>query len=227
MDSTGEIGFVPGQGSGFTHLPQQGQQTGSTGLVVQEPGLDKAAPGDNRLGIIADIVAGGNAQSQDVLLVVYLLIDAHCHILFVPGTGGGVVLHMNRRRQAEHSTGIYLAFPGVDAAVFAVQGGQQRAADLGDHQHAVCGDRTHHQTQGIHMGAEPHLVSALPTGHCDDQIALVGTMGVKSQFPGDLLCHSHDPFSKAGGAVLSQQLLQCIHQKGLTGLSLHLFLCHI
>lgn len=134
---------------------------------------------------------------------------------------------MNRRRQAEHSTGIYLAFPGVDAAVFTVQGGQQRAADLGDHQHAVRGDRTYHQAQGIHMGAEPYLVSALPTGHCDDQIALVGAMGVKSQFPGDLLCHSHDPFGKAGGTVLSQQLLQRIHQKGLTGLSLHLFLCHI
>lgn len=123
---------------------------------------------------------------------------------------------MNRRRQAEHSTGIYLAFPGVDAAVFTVQGGQQRAADLGDHQHAVRSDRTHHQTQGIHMGAEPHLVSALPTGTVMTRLPLLvrwaSNPSSRAIFSATVTTRSVKPVGCPVPAASA-----CVHQKGLTG----------
>lgn len=133
---------------------------------------------------------------------------------------------MDRRRQAQHRAGVHLTIPGVDAAILAVQRGQQRAAHLGDHQHTLGGDGAHHQAQGIHMGAKAHLAAGFPTGHRDDQIALVGAPGGKALFPGNVFRHRHYLFGKAGGAVLPQQFLERILQERLAGFP-HRFLCHI
>ena len=74
------------------------------------------------------------------------------------------------------------------------------------------------------MGAEPHLAAGLPAGHRDDQVALVCLPGGKAQLPGDAFRHTDHPVGEAGGAVLPQQFLKRIHQKGPPGL--HCFLCH-
>ena len=132
-----DAGVVPRALAGVVHTPEQGQQAGRAGLVVQEAGLDEPALGDDRLGVVAHVVAGGDAQRLHILPAADLLVDTHCHVLLVPGAGGGIVLHMRRRREREHRAGEHLSRAGIDAAVLAVQRGHQRAAHPGDHQHAA------------------------------------------------------------------------------------------
>ena len=75
------------------------------------------------------------------------------------------------------------------------------------------------------MGAEPHLAAGFPAGYRDDQVALIRAPGGKAQLPGDALGYGDHFVRKAGGAVLPEQFLQRVNQKGLAGL--HFFLRHI
>ena len=118
--------------------------------------------------------------------------------------------------------GIHPPVPGVDAAVFPVQGGQDRPADFGDHQHAVGGDGAHHQPQRVDVGAQADRFPALPPTHGEDHVALVGAPHRIAQLFRDLFHHRGGLLRKAAGAVGGEQAAGGVHEKLPAVFQMHL-----
>ena len=186
-DGDEEFGLVLWLEALVLHDLQAGQQAGDAALVVDEAGFEEAALGDNGLWIVADVVARLDAQLQDVLFVVNLLVDADDHAVLIPCSGAGIRMNVNCSALAEDGAGVNLAISGVDAAVFAVQGGEDRAADLGEFEVAVCGDGANHQAQGVDVRRHHDGLAVVLAFDGDDAAALFDLLKLIAQLGRDLL----------------------------------------
>lgn len=63
----------------------------------------------------------------DLVGVLHLLVDAHGHVLLVPGPGEHIVENMGGGGEGEDGAGIDPSVPGVDLTVLPIQGGQDGA----------------------------------------------------------------------------------------------------
>ena len=180
-DGDEEFGLVLWLEALVLHDLQAGQQAGDAALVVDEAGFEEAALGDNGLWIVADVVARLDAQLQDVLFVVNLLVDADDHAVLIPCSGAGIRMNVNCSALAEDGAGVNLAISGVDAAVFAVQGGEDRAADLGEFEVAVCGDGANHQAQGVDVRRHHDGLAVVLAFDGDDAAALFDLLKLVTQ----------------------------------------------
>ena len=164
----------------FHHL-EGGQQAGDASLVVDEAGFEEAALGDDGLWIKADVVARLDAQFQDVLFAVNLLVDAHDHALFFSCSGGSIWMYMYSSALAQDGAGVDLAVSGADAAVLAVKSWQDWAANLGEFELALWGDGANHQAQGVDVCSHHNGSAVVITLDGDDAASLLDLLKLVTQ----------------------------------------------
>ena len=222
IDGEMDLHVIPGRRSGVPHQLQEGQQAGGGALVVDEPGLEEAALRHRRLGVKADIVSHLDAQGPHLFGVLHLLVNAHGHVLLVPGPGEHIVENMGGRGEGEDGAGINPSVPGVDLTVLPIQSRQDGAADPGDHQLPLIRNGPAHKPQRVHMGAQADPLGVFPAGHLDDQAALIGAARGVAQGARDPLRRRHRVLCESAGGIGGEQGLRRLHQKILAAIEIHI-----
>ena len=186
-DRDKELGLVLWFQTFVLHHLQNGQQTSNAALVVDETGFEEAAFGDNCLWIIADVVAHLDAQIENVLFAVNLLVDADHHAVLFSVSAGCIWMNVYSCAFAQDGAGVNSAISGVDAAVFTVEGRHNWTTDFGEFEVAVRCDGTNHQTKCVHMSGHHNSSAVVLTFDGDDAAAFFDLLKLVTQFGCDLL----------------------------------------
>ncbi|MNU77100.1 hypothetical protein D3C71_666670 [compost metagenome] len=132
----------------------QSQKSCNTSLVIDMTGFDEAAWCNYSAGIEGYEVTGLDAQLSNIFFALYELVNPNFHIALFAGEISRITIYMDRRVGSQNRPRIYLAAAGMNLTVFVLDTIHRESTNRGDCQSAVSGNRSHHSSQSIHVGAE-------------------------------------------------------------------------
>ena len=212
VEGEGENRVVLGLEAILGHILQRGEGAGHGGLVVDEAALDIAVVGQRKAGHDGHIVPVADAQCVDGLGGLHGLIQQDKHRILVPLHGPGVVKGVRRVVGADQHPREGLAPAGVDGDVLPLHVGEVDAPHRPQAQSAVGVDPSHHEAQGIGVGADTDgLGGVLPLYGDVGGVAVVVGDGV-AQLGGKRLDDGLDGVVVAHGAGGVDEALHDINQ---------------
>ena len=160
----------------FLHMLKDAHQGTGTDFVIQKAGFDKAAFRNLNLWVDCHKITVADAECFHIRFCFHNLVNADFHLIDLTFSGRRVFIYMRCGR-----TGKYPAISCMNAAVFPIQCGNDRAADVGDCQHTVAFDGAYHQPKCVAVRTEADCFFTAGALYINQKVSLIVALSLITQ----------------------------------------------